>query len=116
MRVIVEKREELKDKEIKWEIAERPGRRKTMNTKEQFLEKTKASIRAKVEHSFRIIKHQFGYDKIRYKDPEKNANRLAVLSAFTNLLICQKMLPSRTDVFGFCRMAEFGQETANRWG
>ncbi len=62
----VEKREELKDKEIKWEIAERPGRRKTMNAEEQFLEKTKASIRAKVEHPFRTIKRQFGYDKVRY--------------------------------------------------
>ncbi len=89
----VEKREELKDKEIKWEIAERPGKRKTMNAMEQFLEKTKASIRAKVEHSFRTIKRQFGYDKVRYRGLEKNANRLAVLLAFTNLLICQKMLP-----------------------
>ncbi len=88
----VEKREELKDKEIKWEIAERPGRRKAMNAEERFLEKTKASIRAKVEHSFRTIKRQFGYDKVRYRGLEKNANRLAVLSAFTNLLTCQKML------------------------
>ena len=58
----VKKREELKDKEIKWEVSERPSRRKTMNTKEQFLEKTKASIRAKVDYSFRTIKRQFGYD------------------------------------------------------
>ncbi len=62
----VEKREELKDKEIKWEIAERPGKRKTMNAMEQSLEKIKASIRAKVEHPFRAIKCQFGYDKVRY--------------------------------------------------
>ena len=31
------------------------------------LEKIKASIRAKVEHPFRVIKCQFGYRKTRYR-------------------------------------------------
>lgn len=90
----VEKRDELKDKDIEWEIAARLGKRKTMNAIELSLEKTKASIRAKVEHPFRTVKRQFGYDKVRYRGLDKNTNRLATLSAFTNLLICKKMLPA----------------------
>ena len=90
----VEKREEFQGKDIEWEIAARYGKRKKMNEIEQLLEKKKASIRAKVEHPFRIIKRQFGYSKVRYRGLEKNNNRLHVLSAFTNLLICRKMLPA----------------------
>ena len=89
-----EKREELRDKTIDWEIAARPGKRKQMNEVEQLLEKKKASVRAKVEHPFRYIKRQFGYSKVRYRGLAKNTNRLQVLAAFTNLLICKKMLPA----------------------
>ncbi len=90
----VEKRDEHKNKEIEWEIAARLGKRKTMNSIELSLEKAKASVRAKVEHPIRIIKRQFGYDKVRYRGLDKNTNRLATLSAFTNLIICKKMLPA----------------------
>ena len=82
-----QKREELKDKAIDWQIAARPGKRKAMDPAEQLLEKAKASVRAKVEHPFRTIKRQFGYDKVRYRGLAKNTHRLAALSAFTNLLI-----------------------------
>ena len=70
------------------------GKRKQMNEVEQLLEKKKASVRAKVEHPFRYIKRQFGYSKVRYRGLAKNTNRLQVLAAFTNLLICKKMLPA----------------------
>ncbi len=44
----------------------------------------KASIRAKVEHPFRVIKRQFGFRKVIYRGLEKNDNKLAMLfpSAF----------------------------------
>lgn len=90
----VDKREEHAEKEIVWEIAARPGKRRQMNAIEQLLERKKAQVRAKVEHPFRYIKQQFGYSKVRYRGLAKNNNRLQVLSAFTNLLICKKMLLS----------------------
>ena len=86
------KREELKDHHIHWQIAARPSQRKHMNAKDKACEKAKASIRAKVEHPFRTIKRQFGYAKVRYRGLAKNTNRLAVLSAFSNLLMCHKRL------------------------
>jgi IS5 family transposase len=90
----VDKREELADKNIEWYIAARPGKRKKMSNVELVLEKTKASVRAKVEHPFRRIKQQFGYSKVRYRGLEKNNNRLQVLAAFSNLLTCKNMLPA----------------------
>ncbi len=50
------------------------------------MEKSKASVRAKVEHCFHRIKRQFGYDKVRYRGLAKNTNRLFLLAGFTNLL------------------------------
>ncbi len=44
----------------------------------------KASIRAKVEHPFRIIKQQFGFVKARYKWLLKNDNQLAMLFTLAN--------------------------------
>ena len=31
------------------------------------VEKMKASIRARVEHAFRVLKRQFGFTKVRYR-------------------------------------------------
>jgi len=84
----IEKREEHVDREVDWMIAERPGKRKTMNadSPENQIEKTKASVRAKVEHPFMFIKRIFDYSKVRYKGLQKNKERLYLLSGFTNLI------------------------------
>lgn len=66
-------REELAEVDVDWLIAERPGKVRTLkqhprkNKTAINIEYMKASIRAKVEHPFRIIKRQFGFVKARYK-------------------------------------------------
>ena len=52
----------------------------------------KASIRAKVEHPFRIIKRQFGFVKARYKGLLKNDNQLAMLFTLANLFRVDQMI------------------------
>ena len=44
-------------------------------------EKLKASVRAKAEHPFRVIKRQFGFMKVRYRDLKKNTAQLFTLSS-----------------------------------
>ena len=59
--------------DVDWLIVERSRQGKnleTASTQEQTainIEYMKASIRAKVEHPFRIIKRQFGFVKARYR-------------------------------------------------
>ncbi len=53
-------------------------------------EKTKASIRAKVEHQFHVIKNLFGYRKARYKGLAKNQAQLFSLFALGNLVLAQR--------------------------
>ena len=48
------------------------------------VEKIKAGIRVKVQHSFRVIKRQFGYVKVRYRGLRKNTAQLVTLFALSN--------------------------------
>jgi IS5 family transposase len=54
--------------------------------------KTKSSVRAKVEHPFLVIKRIFGFAKTRYKGLDKNAHRLFVTCALTNLYLLRRRL------------------------
>ena len=81
-----------------WHVAMRAGRRRKLNPfiEPQFLaeqaEKFKASIRAKVEHPFRVIKRQFGHVKVRYRGLAKNTAQLHTLFALANLWMVRKRL------------------------
>ena len=54
--------------------------------------KSKSSVRAKVEHVFRILKRVFGFDKVRYRGIAKNHNRLCANFALVNLYMHRKRL------------------------
>ena len=56
------------------------------------IEKIKASVRAKVEHPFRVIKRQFGHVKVRYCGLKKNTAQLATLFALSNLWMARNKL------------------------
>jgi IS5 family transposase len=57
--------------------------------------RTKSRVRAKVEHQFFVIKRQFGFSKVRYRGLEKNAQRLFVACALSNLVMAKKRLLKR---------------------
>ena len=92
----IEKRAEAQGLEVQWHIAMRPGKRRVvdkttrMGALKEKLEKLKASIRAKVEHPFRVIKCQFGYRKTRYRGLVKNTAQLITLFALSNLWMVRK--------------------------
>jgi IS5 family transposase len=84
------KRPDAKDG-VRWNIAMRPGKRKLLDKTKLVedltdqIERIKASIRAKVEHPFRVIKRQFGHVKVRYRGLAKNTAQLHTLFALSNL-------------------------------
>ncbi len=96
----VEKREEIQAQhpDVNWHIAMMPGKRKALDKATPMgaileqLEQTKASIRAKVEHPFRVIKRQFGYVKVKYRGLAKNTANLVTLFALSNLWMVRKRL------------------------
>ncbi len=54
--------------------------------------KTKSKVRAKVEHPFLILKRIFGFNKVRYRGLDRNANRLFVACGLVNLFMARKVL------------------------
>ena len=83
---------------VRWNIAMRPGKRRQLDKTKRVeqlidqLERIKASIRAKVEHPFRVIKRQFGHVKVRYRGLEKNTAQLHTLFALSNLWMARRSL------------------------
>ncbi len=77
-----------------WLLAMRPGKRAELAKSNPLAiaEKIKASVRAKVEHSFFYMKRVFGYDKVRYRGLAKNTNRFYVLAGLANLVRMKRVL------------------------
>jgi IS5 family transposase len=89
--------------DLQWHIAARPsdiaklpeGRVKARVQKEEY---RKASVRAKVEHPFRVIKRQFGLVKVRFRGLAKNTAHVVTLFALSNLWMARKQLMAMTAV------------------
>ena len=72
---------------VAWQIAARKGVLKTMAAPDRVAQSRQASVRAKVEHPFLIVKRDFGFTKTRYRGLGKNLNHLHVLFASANYLM-----------------------------
>jgi transposase, IS5 family len=85
-------------KPVNWHVAMRPGKRRQLDKSKlaerliDEVERVKASIRAKVEHPFRVIKRQFGFVKVRYRGLAKNTAQLTTLFALGNLWMARGRL------------------------
>jgi IS5 family transposase len=81
-----------------WHVAMRAGLRRKLDPSSPWqamleqAEQLKASIRAKVEHAFRVLKRQFGYTKVRYRGITKNAAQLMTLFALGNVWMVRHKL------------------------
>jgi hypothetical protein len=88
---------------LQWHIAARPsdiaklpeGRAKK---KVQKTEHRKASVHAKVEHPFRVVRRQFGLVRVRFRGLAKNTGHVVTLFALSNLWMVRKQLMAMTGV------------------
>ena len=93
----VEKRDENLECPVTWHIALRPSKRKALKDTPhgklvEWIEHTKASIRAKVEHPFHVVKNLFRHRKTRYRGLAKNTAQLYSLFGFANLVLAKRAL------------------------
>ena len=69
---------------VEYRVAARKSKLAAMAQPDRVAESRKASVRAKVEHPFLIVKRDFGFTKTRYRGMAKNLNHLNVLFASAN--------------------------------
>jgi transposase, IS5 family len=72
------------------------SRNRKLTDEERARNRNKSRVRAKVEHQFGIIKRQFGFSKVRYRGLDKNAHRLFVACALSNLVVAKRTLLRRS--------------------
>lgn len=92
----VAKRSEAKGPQ--WHVAMKPGKRRKLDLTRDWArlldkaEQLKASVRAKVEHPFHVVKNLFRHKKVRYKGLAKNAAQLWSLFGLANIVIAKRRL------------------------
>ena len=91
----------VRRKNLEWQIAAKRGRIRAMADGRakralERIEKAKASVRAKVEHPFRVIKRQFGLMKVRFRGLAKNTAHVITLFALSNLWMARRRLLAMT--------------------
>jgi len=93
----IDKRQGMEGKPIEFRVAMRPGKRRVLPETSDgrlldLIETAKAHIRAKVEHPFRVIKQQFGFQKTKLRGMAKNRCKVNVIAALTNLYLARRVL------------------------
>jgi IS5 family transposase len=91
------KRPAMAGKSTKFRVAIRRGKRRELpdipeGRRQDLIETAKARIRPKVEHPFRVIKQQFGFQKTRLRGMVKNRCKIYVLAALTILFLARRQL------------------------
>jgi IS5 family transposase len=88
------KRPEMVSHSAVFRVAMRPGKHLVLpdtpdGRLQDLIETAKAHIRSKVEHPFRVIKQQLGFQKTRLRGLVKNCCKINVLAALTNLFLAR---------------------------
>ena len=77
---------------ILWAVSDRGSFRHPLSSTQRKRNRKFSSVRAKVEHPFRVIKCQWSYAKVRYKGLFKNTMQLFTLFSLANLFRVRKRL------------------------
>jgi IS5 family transposase len=77
-------------------IQTKATRHQPLSEEERTRNRTKAKVRAKIEHVFLVIKRIFGFAKVRYRGLAKNTNWLLVTCGLTNLYMARRHVLTAT--------------------
>lgn len=85
-------RKQARNKGLYWGVLHKAKRGQKLSSSQQQQNRKMASIRAKVEHPFQVIKCQWHYVKTRYRGLAKNTGQLLMLFALANLYRVRRKL------------------------
>jgi IS5 family transposase len=77
---------------VLWAVKEKAKAGHKLTPRQRAFNKKHGSVRAKVEHVFRVLKCQFGYRKVRYRGIRKNGAQVFSLLALANLYLARRKL------------------------
>jgi len=77
---------------VYWGVKDKAKPRRKLSASQRKRNRRHGSVRAKVEHVFRVIKCQFGYRRARYRGIRKNGAQVFSLLALANLYLARRHL------------------------
>ena len=79
---------------IRYRINRRGSPSRPLTDYQRFINRCRSAARARVEHAFHVVKHLWGFTKVRYRGLAKNTARLYTAFALANLYLLRRRLIS----------------------
>ncbi len=86
------RQQEYESRGVDWCVNKKAGPGKRLTARERARNRRLSRVRAVGEHAFCVVKHLWGYRKVRYKGLMKNACQVFSLFALANLYLVRKDL------------------------
>jgi IS5 family transposase len=80
---------------IRYRINRRGNPSRPLTQYQKFINRCRSRARARGEHAFQVVKHLWGFTKVRYRGLAKNTARLFTAFALANLYLLRRRLLSR---------------------
>lgn len=93
----IAKKPEMEGKSAEFRVMMRLGKRRALpdtadGKLQDLIETAKAHVRAKVEHSFRVIKQQFGFHRTLLRGMAKKRCKVNVIAELVNVFLARRWL------------------------
>ena len=84
----------FKARGIRYKVNRRPTAKNPLTDQWKNFNRSRSRVRARGEHAYRIVKRQWGFDKVRYRGLAKNKARAYTLFGLANLyMVRRKLMP-----------------------
>ena len=87
-----ERRQAAVDRGVDWRVSRKASRGKRLNCADRSFNRKSNRTRSRVEHAFGVVKHLWGYRKVRYRGLEKNGAQVFTLFALANFYLARREL------------------------
>jgi IS5 family transposase len=77
---------------VRYRVNRRATRNRPLSARWRAINQSRSRVRARGEHAFRIVKHLWGFRKVRYRGLAKNTARVYALFALANLYLVRHRL------------------------
>ena len=84
-----ERKQDYEARGIEWCIKRKASRGQQLTREDKVYNHRQGQIRAKGEHAFRVVKHLWRYQKVRYKGLYKNTVQVFSLFSLANLYLAR---------------------------
>jgi len=87
-------RRSFKERGVRYKVNRRPTAKNPLTDQWKRFNRSRSKVRARGEHGYRVVKRQWGFDKVRYRGLAKNRARAYTMFALANLyMVRRKLMP-----------------------